>query len=105
MRSARTADCYRLHALAGTKPPKPGLVRVAPGAGAAIEIEVWSLPRAAWADFVGAIPPPLGIGTLLLEDGTSVKGFLCEAVALAGAEDITHFGGWRAYLKRPQPSS
>ncbi len=100
MRAARTKDCYRLHALAGTQPPKPGLVRVAAGAGAPIEVEVWSLPVPAWAEFVAAIPPPLGIGTLFLEDGSQLKGFLCEPAALAGAEDITSFGGWRAYLQR-----
>ena len=68
VRAARTSDCYRLHALAGTTPPKPGLERVAPGAGAPIELEVWALAPAAWADFVAAIPPPLGIGTLVLDD-------------------------------------
>jgi allophanate hydrolase len=97
VRSAHTADCYRLYALAGTMPPKPGLVRVAAGQGAAIEIEVWTLPPAAWAEFVTAIPTPLGIGTLVLSDGSSVKGFLCEPAALTGSEDITRFGGWRAY--------
>jgi allophanate hydrolase len=97
---ARTADCYRLYALAGTVPPKPGLVRVAPGAGAAIEIEIWSLAREAWADFVSAIPAPLGIGTLVLEQGGTVQGFLGESAALTGAEDITRYGGWRAYLQR-----
>jgi allophanate hydrolase len=100
VRLARTAPCYRLHALAGTTPAKPGLVRVPPGEGGAIEIEIWSLPAPAWAEFVAAIPPPLGIGTLLLDDGTQVKGFLCESASLAGAEDITSFGGWRAYLNR-----
>lgn len=97
IRAARTADCYRLYALAGTTPPKPGLVRVAPGAGACIELEIWALPREGWAEFVAAIPSPLGIGTLVLEQGAKVKGFLCESAALAGAEDITQFGGWRAY--------
>jgi allophanate hydrolase len=99
-RAARTADCYRLYALAGTTPPKPGLVRVAPGEGGAIDLEIWSLPPVAWAAFVAAIPPPLGIGTLVLEDGAKVKGFLAESAALVGAEDITAFGGWRAFLAR-----
>ena len=102
VRAARTADCYRLYALAGTRPPKPGLVRHAPGQGAAIEVEIFALPPASWAEFVAAIPPPLGIGTLLLEDGESAKGFLCESAALAGAEDITRFRGWRAYLASPK---
>jgi allophanate hydrolase len=98
LRTTTTTDAYRLHALAGTTPPKPGLVRVAPGAGAAIEVEVWALAPAAFGAFVAAIPPPLGIGTLLLADGSAVKGFICEPAALAGAKDITSFGGWRAYL-------
>jgi allophanate hydrolase len=102
VRSVHTADCYRFYALAGTTPAKPGLVRVAPGEGGRIELEIWSLPRAAWADFVAAIPPPLGIGNIVLADGGLVKGFLCEGVALAGARDITAFGGWRAYRQSLQ---
>ncbi|MCF3642441.1 allophanate hydrolase [Rhizobium sp. TRM95111] len=96
-RAARTADCYRLYALAGTVPPKPGLVRTEPGRGAEIEVEVWRLEPAAFGRFVDAIPAPLGIGTIALADGTSAKGFLAEAAALAGASDITAYRGWRAY--------
>jgi allophanate hydrolase len=92
----RTASCYRLHALA-TEPPKPGLVRVT-GGGLPIEVEVWDLAPSRFADFVAAVPPPMLIGTVLLEDGTSVPGFLCEPVALEGAPDISEFGGWRTYL-------
>jgi allophanate hydrolase len=40
----------------------------------------------------------LGIGTVKLEDGTSTQGFVCEAIATDGAEDITHHGGWRAFI-------
>jgi allophanate hydrolase len=97
VRAARTAPKYRLFALAGTTPPKPGLVRVAEQ-GAAIAVEVWELPTAAFGHFVAAIPAPLGIGTLALEDGTTVQGFLCETAAVTGAKDVTSFGGWRAYL-------
>ena len=95
--STSTADSYRLYALSSTTPPKPGLIRVAPGAGAPIEIEVWALAPAAWADFVSAILPPLGIGSLILADGATVQGFLCEPAALEKATDITHHRGWRAY--------
>jgi allophanate hydrolase len=49
-------------------------------------------------DFVSRVPPPLAIGTLELADGTRVKGFVCEPFATEGAKDISHFGGWRAYL-------
>lgn len=98
VRAARTASVYRLYALAGAGPRKPGLVRVEEGAGASVEVEVWTLSEAAFGSFVAAVPPPLAIGTLLLEDGAVVKGFLCESYAVAGAEDISRYGGWRAYL-------
>ncbi|MFZ5736526.1 MAG: allophanate hydrolase [Pseudomonadota bacterium] len=93
-----TAPDYKLYALKGTVPPKPGLLRVAAGAGAAIALEVWALSPAAFGSFVAAIPSPLSIGTLTLADGSTVKGFLAEPEALAGARDISHFGGWRAYM-------
>jgi allophanate hydrolase len=78
-------------------------VRVAPGEGAAIAVEVWQMPLSNYGSFVALIPPPLGIGTLLLADGSAVQGFVCEAHALAGAEDITHFGGWRHYIASQKP--
>jgi allophanate hydrolase len=93
----RTAPCYRLYALAGTVPAKPGLVRASAPA-AAIEIEVYRLDPAAFGQFVTGVAAPLAIGNLELEDGRWVKGFLCEPHATQGATDITHFGGWRAYL-------
>jgi allophanate hydrolase len=97
IRQTRTARCYRLFALANTQPPKPGLKRVAEKLPHGIEVEIWALDDAAFGSFVAEIPPPLGIGTLELEDGTSVKGFLCESIGLEGARDITEFGGWRAF--------
>ncbi|TGT78268.1 allophanate hydrolase [bacterium M00.F.Ca.ET.159.01.1.1] len=98
-RSARTAPSYKLYELAGQTPPKPGLVRVGPG-GTAIEIEVWRLCADAFGRFVAAIPPPLGIGTIELDDGTSAKGFLAETAGLAAATDISAYGGWRSYVTR-----
>jgi allophanate hydrolase len=100
VRACRTSPCYRFYALPGTTPPKPGLVRVDEDAGSAIEIEVWQLTNEAFGSFVAEVPPPLVIGSVKLDDGTFVKGFLCEPFALQDAEEITHFGGWRAYLKR-----
>ncbi|MBA3041603.1 MAG: allophanate hydrolase [Alphaproteobacteria bacterium] len=98
-RATRTAETYRLHALAGTRPPKPGLIRSSGDNGAMIEVEVWQLTPDAFGRFVAAIPSPLGIGTIELSDGTSAKGFLVEPIALAGAEDITVHRGWRAYMQ------
>ena len=95
--ATRSAPCYRLYALPGGPPLRPGMVRVAEG-GAAVELEVWELPDRAFGSFVAGIPAPLGIGTVTLEDGSRVQGFVCEAVATEGAEDITAFGGWRAWL-------
>jgi len=92
-----TAPCYRLYALPGTTPPKPGLVRVASGGGA-IACEVWRLEPAAFARFVAAIPSPLGIGKVRLADGDEAPGFLTEGIAVADARDITASGGWRAWL-------
>ena len=92
-----TAPHYRLYALAGTTPPKPGMQRVAEG-GTAIELEVWDMPLAALGSFLALIPAPLGLGSVQLADGRVVHGFLCESHALAGARDISAFGGWRAYL-------
>jgi allophanate hydrolase len=93
---ARTAPGYSLYALPGTVPPKPGLV--CDGGQGGIEVEIWSLPLAGFGAVVAEIPSPLGIGALTLEDGSVVQGFLCESYAVAGATDITAFGGWRAYL-------
>jgi hypothetical protein len=97
-RPATTTADYRLYALAGGPPKRPGLIRVANGTGAPIACEVWALSPAAFGSFVAAIPSPLGIGTLRLADGTSPKGFLVEPEGLAGAEEITSHGGWRAYI-------
>ena len=97
LRKVATAPCYRLYALACGPPPRPGLLRIAERAGASIEAEVWGLDPASFGSFVAAIAPPLTIGTLLLADGTTPKGFLVEPEGLVGAEDITSFGGWRAY--------
>ena len=96
--TTQTAPDYRFYALPGTVPPKPGLVRVAAGTGGAIAVEVWEMPAAHYGSFVALIPAPLGIGTLTLADGASVQGFICESLATQGAQDITHLGGWRAYI-------
>jgi allophanate hydrolase len=97
VRATLTAPHYRLYALSGTVPPKPGLVRVRDG-GRAIEVEVWSLDTRSFGAFVSAITRPLCIGTIELEGGTFAQGFLCESDAVADAIDISDHGGWRAYL-------
>lgn len=100
LRSAVTKPDYRLFVLPHQQVPKPGLQRVRTGEGMPINLEVWGLPEKQFAQFVAAIPAPLGIGTILLADGTSPKGFLVEAVAVEAAEEISRFGGWRQYVNR-----
>jgi len=92
-----TAACYRLHALAGAAPARPGMVRV-DADGVALEVEVWNVPISEVGSFLALIPSPLGLGTVELASGERVQGFLCEPAGLHGAEDISHFGGWRGYL-------
>jgi len=97
LEQAVTAPDYKLYAL-DTTPPKPGMLRVEQGTGAAIKLELWAMSAAAFGKFVAAIPPPLSIGTIRLSDGRGVKGFLVEPAAVKGARDISSFGGWRAFM-------
>ena len=98
VRTAKTADHYRLYALEGTKPLKPGLVCDPGFAGPGIEVEVWSVPEDKFGSFVAEVPAPLGIGNATLDDRSSAKSFICEAYAVATAKEVTSFGGWRRYL-------
>jgi allophanate hydrolase len=95
--ATHTAPLYRLYELPGTTPRKPGMVRCGPG-GHAIAVEVWDMPIEHIGSFLALIPQPLGLGTLELADGRRVHGFVCEPIALEGARDISHTGGWRAHL-------
>ena len=103
-KACRTAPNYRLYALPSA-PPKPGLVRDEKFQGPGIEVEVWNVPEDRFGWFVADIPAPLGIGTVILDNGESVKCFLCERYALSTATEITHFGGWRSYLASIQSES
>ncbi|MAS45651.1 MAG: allophanate hydrolase [Rhodobacteraceae bacterium] len=96
IRATATAPDYKLFALPGGPPKRPGMVRAE--GGGAIAVEVWAVPEAQFGAFIRGVPAPLGIGTVTLADGTTAKGFICENAGLEGAEDVTRFGGWRAYL-------
>ena len=96
----KTAPKYKLFKLAGFTPIRPVLIRVNNG-GAAIELEVWRLPIEKYGTFVAEVPAPLGFGTLELETGASVIGFLCEAYATEGALDISHYGSWKTFIEQP----
>ncbi len=99
VRTCRTHPDYKFYALQGTVPPKPGLVHIPGYEGPGIEVEIWALPEDTAGNFVQGVPPPLCIGTLRLEDGSQVKGFLVEPAGIENATEITQFGGWRKYLQ------
>ncbi|GJH19964.1 allophanate hydrolase [Caballeronia novacaledonica] len=94
-----SAPRYRLYALAGGAVQRPGMTRDEAN-GAAIAVEVWTLPSAEVGSFLAGIPAPLALGKVELADGRWETGFVCEAHALEGAVDITRYGGWRAWLER-----
>jgi len=98
----RTAPSYRLYALPGGPPARPGLVRVATG-GTSIEVEVWAVPLGQVGRFLKGVPAPLSVGQVELEDGRRVSGFICEGVGVAGARDVSGFGGWRTFLAEARP--
>nr|WP_276517954.1 allophanate hydrolase [Acinetobacter dispersus] len=95
--TTKTSQDYALYALNGTVPPKPGLARQQDGQS--IIVELWDVPTARFGEFVAEIPTPLGMGNVELEDGRWVKGFICEPYGLGDAENISHFGGWKAYIQ------
>jgi len=99
VRATHTHGDYRLYAVPNTTPPKPGLVYEPGFGGQGIEVEIWAMPEDTVGSFLNAIPPPLSLGTLRLADGSTVKGFLCEPAGIAGAQEITHLGGWRKYIQ------
>ena len=98
VRATATAPSYRLFALPGGPPARPGLVRVGGEEGVAIAVEVWRLRAAALGELLTRVPAPLTIGTVELAGGTTAPGFLCERHAVAHAVDVSGFGGWRAYV-------
>jgi allophanate hydrolase len=98
LETTRTASTYRLFELPGAVPARPGLTGGGAATGDGIEVEIWELGTESFGRLVASVPPPLAIGTVTLADGRLVKGYLCEADAVAGAREITTYGGWRAYL-------
>ena len=100
-RACRTASRYRMFVLPG-EPARPALLRGENGR--ALEAEIWTLPLENVGLFLSGISPPLGLGTVTLEDGRDVKGFISETYPLATAEEITELGGFRAYLDSRRPS-
>ncbi len=95
--SPRSAPCYELYALSDGK--RPAMVRNE-AANSPIEVEVWRMPSEHFGSFVAGIPAPLGIGKVELEDGRWLSGFICENGGIKDAKNISHYGGWRAWLAK-----
>ena len=98
IRACKSASQYRFYALEDFTPPRPGMVHTAGENGHAIDMELWAVPSARFGEFIAGVPSPLAIGTVELEDGTGVKGFVCEAYAAQGGRDISELGSWREYV-------
>ncbi|QIA64984.1 allophanate hydrolase [Vibrio astriarenae] len=94
-----TSENYSLYCLAGGPPLRPGLVRT-PNKGEKIEVEIWRVPKKQLGALLVQIPHPLGLGSVEIDSGEWVKGFICEGIGIEGAEDITQTGGWRHFLTR-----
>jgi allophanate hydrolase len=78
------------------------MIKVLDRSGAAVYLELFSVPTLSIGRFLQQIPPPLGLGTVELEDGSSTLGFICEGYVKEGGpgiEDITHLGSWHAYVE------
>lgn len=100
VRSAWTSPRYRLVALPGPGVPRGGIVAV-PADGVSVEVEVHLLPVTAIGTLVQRLPAPLAVGSIDLTDGPAL-GILC-AGSPAGAQDVSAFGSWPAYLRAAAP--
>ena len=96
-RRAHTAPGYRLVRIEASL-PKPGLVATLEGRDPGVAVEVWDVAHPVLERLSAAVEPPLRIGSVALDDGTTVAGYIADAAAVADALDITASGGWRAHL-------
>ena len=95
LRKTRTDSGYRMKRVPGGGVARPGLV-AGEGPADGFAVEVWELPLQTLGALAAELSPPLRFGQLRLADGTTVLGYVGDDAALASAEDISGFGGWRA---------
>jgi len=96
VREAATEPAYRLWTI---NDDHPAMIRVTDGSGAAVQLEVWSVPAGGLAGILLNEPPGLAIGKVRLADGSTVLGVLGENALVDGQREITAHGGWRSYMK------
>lgn len=71
VKSTAKSKSYELYFLPECGPVlKPGLRRVTDDSGYKIELELYSIPKISFGEFVVLIPEPLGIGLVELDSGT-----------------------------------
>ena len=96
LRNDQTDNDYKLYCLSGYDPPRPGLIKTS--GGSSIDLEIWAMPKSNFGSFLCNVTHPLGIGTIFLASGDTVRGFICESVGTTDAIEITSYGGWREYI-------
>lgn len=103
-----SAPVYRFFAFTDSNgKTKPGMIRPYTKDGcASIAMEIWDMPQEKFGSFISLVPPPLGIGSVELDNGSYVHGFICESwvmeAALAGdssCKEITHHGSWTRFME------
>lgn len=97
IKQSKTKKGYRLFVLENKNPIRPGMM-FDNTSSSQIEVEVWSMPVENFGKFMKQITSPLGIGTVFLEDETSVYGFLCESDYLKDAKEISELKSWSVFL-------
>lgn len=97
VKKTKTKVGYRLYVLENKDPIRPGMV-YDENSQYQIEVEVWSMPVQNFGAFMKQIQSPLGIGSVFLEDGSFVYGFLCESDYIKDAKEISELGSWRRFI-------
>lgn len=91
-KTCRSSPIYELYAITDSSNGtcKPGMIAVGHARGQAIELDIWHLPTQNLGIFFMQVPAPLGLGTVCLEDGSNVKGFICEGYVASLSDQQTH---------------
>ncbi len=92
-REAKTSPCYRIWSI---DDQYPAMLKVKQG-GVAVALEVWQVPLRGLGIVLSQEPPGLAIGKVTLHDGEEVLGVIGEPLTVEGKQEITQYGGWRAY--------
>jgi len=92
---AKTAPIYRMWTI---NDQYPAMIRDN-HRGADITLELWEVPNNRLVTLLENEPPGLVLGWIILENGQNVLGILGEPYLIDQGLEITHFHGWREYLR------